>query len=792
MNNQHHHASQAGAPDTAEHAPKKLVKDPVCGMTIDPAKAAAVQIYQGETIHFCSTGCEKKFLAAPATYISPTPRVKMAAAKDSMYTCPMHPEILQDHPGDCPKCGMALEPVTPSANDGENYELADMKRRFWISTFLTLPLFAASMLDMVPGLSLQHRLPPGWFGWLQFALATPVTLWGGFPLLVKAWRSVRNVSPNMFTLIGLGALSAYFFSLVALVFPQAFPDAFRSHAASGHGAVDLYFEAAAVIITLVLLGQVLELSARAATGGAIKALLGLKATIAHRVDDDGAEKDVPLEHVHKGHMLRVKPGEKVPVDGVVVSGESYVDESMITGESKPLLKAKADKVTGSTLNTTGSFIMRAERVGSETLLSQIVNMVSAAQRSRAPIQRLADIVSAWFVPAVVLVAVITFIVWAVFGPQPRFAYAFVNAVAVLIIACPCALGLATPMSIMVGVGNAARHGILVKNAEAMETLVKVDTLVVDKTGTLTEGKPSVIEVFAAPGFEKNTVLSTAAALEVSSEHPLARAIVEAAGAQVTEEQINSKDVSDFASMTGSGVTAEIRGQKFALGNEELMEKSGISTTAAEEFAATHRSRGETVVYLARGETLAGVIAIADKIKPTTKDAIIELTQKGIQVMMLTGDNEETARAVANQLGIKDFKAGIKPEDKAAYVQTLITSGHITAMAGDGVNDAPALALAHVGIAMGTGTDAAIESAGITLVKGDLGKIVTAIQLSHGTMANIKQNLIFAFAYNLLGVPIAAGLLYPFFGILLSPMLGAAAMSLSSVSVITNALRLRGR
>ncbi len=779
MNHSHHNHEH-----THETLPQGKVKDPVCGMIIDPARAAAKQQYKGETIYFCNLGCEKKFLLSPETYLQPKPRVKVAAAPTqhgAMYTCPMHPEILQDHPGDCPKCGMALEPVTPTAEPTENHELQDMKRRFWLSTVLTLPLFVASMLDMVPALSLQHRLPQGWFGWLQFALATPVTLWAGFPLLAKAWRSIKNISPNMFTLIGLGTLSAYFFSVIALVFPQWFPAAFRGHG----GSVDLYFEAAAVITSLVLLGQVLELTARDATGGAIKALLGLKATTAHRVTAAGSEEDIPLEHVHKGDLLRVRPGEKIPVDGIVTEGQSYVDESMITGESIPAEKRAGDAVTGSTINTTGSFVMKAERIGSETLLSQIVNMVSAAQRSRAPIQRLADLVSAWFVPAVVLVAALTFVTWTIFGPEPRYAYAFVNAVAVLIIACPCALGLATPMSIMVGVGNAARQGILIKNAEALEGLGKVDILVVDKTGTLTEGKPSVVATFAAAEFSEQAVLETAAALEKSSEHPLARAIVAAA-------KNASGSVTDFQSVTGSGVTAKVAGVEYALGNEKMMLDRGISDSAADAFAREHRARGETVVYLARGNNLAGLIAIADRIKATSPAAIQALKANGIQVVMLTGDNAQTAQAIAHALGIADFRADVKPADKAAFVEKLIGEGHSVAMAGDGVNDAPALARAHVGIAMGTGTDVAMESAGITLVKGDLMKIATARELSVGTMRNIRQNLLFAFGYNLLGVPIAAGLLYPFFGILLSPMLGAAAMSLSSVSVISNALRLRKR
>lgn len=793
----HDHSAHAG-----------LVKDPVCGMTIDPAKAAARQVYKGETIHFCSLHCEKKFLADPEAYTKPKDSVDAGSAPRSnlaeghpgaIYTCPMHPEVVQDHPGDCPKCGMALEPMVQTEEHTENHELKDMKRRFWFSAILSLPLFAVSMLDMIPGMNIQHRLPAGWFGWLQFALATPVTLWGGFPLLKKAWRSVKNISPNMFTLIGLGTLSAYFFSVVALVFPGIFPAAFRGHMGQVHGGtgvggamdgvtptVDLYFEAAAVITTLVLLGQVLELVARDATGGAIRALLGLKAKTAHAVGAHGGDNDIPLEEVYPGMLLRVKPGEKVPVDGIVTEGMSFVDESMLTGESIPLEKKAGERVTGSTLNTTGSFVMRAERVGSETLLAQIVEMVSSAQRSRAPIQRLADIVSAWFVPAVVAVAAMTFIVWVIFGPEPRYAYAFVNAVAVLIIACPCALGLATPMSVMVGVGNAARQGILIKNAEALETLGKVDTLVVDKTGTLTEGKPSVVAVYAAAPLEANAVLANAAALEKSSEHPLARAIVN----EAVDKNLSVPAISDFMSVTGSGVQAKIAGRKNYLGNEKMMLQHGFDITPARSFIDEHRGRGETVVFLGEENRLVGVIAIADKIKASTPEAIRLLKEDGVQIVMLTGDNAQTAAAIARELGIDNFHADVKPEDKSAYVAELVNEGRIVAMAGDGVNDAPALARAHVGIAMGGGTDVAMESAGVTLVKGDLTKIADARLLSRRVLGNIRQNLFFAFFYNLLGVPVAAGVLYPFFGLLLSPMLGAAAMSLSSVSVIMNALRLK--
>jgi len=714
---------------------------------------------------------------------NPAPlQVAGKGATATLYTCPMHPEVIQDHPGDCPKCGMALEPMVQTEEHTENHELKNMKRRFWVSASLTIPLFMATMLDMLPSFSISHRLPQGLFGWLQFALATPVTLWGGWPLLVKAWRSVTNISPNMFTLIGLGTLSAYFFSVIALLFPGIFPAAFKGHG----GSVELYFEAAAVITTLVLLGQVLELIARDSTGGAIKALLGLRAKTAHRLDASGTEEEIPLEHVHKDDLLRVRPGEKVPVDGVLVEGTSHVDESMITGEPVPVQKKSGDPVTGSTINTTGSFVMRAERVGSETVLAQIIEMVGSAQRSRAPIQRLADSVSAWFVPAVVLVALMTFIAWTILGPEPRFAYGFVNAVAVLIIACPCALGLATPMSIMVGVGHAARQGILIKDAEALETLRKIDTLVVDKTGTLTEGAPSVVALFAASGLNETQVLANAAALEQSSEHPLARAIVRSA----LDRELQLPAATDFLSLTGSGVQARIAGRMILLGNEKLMLAKGVDINAAQQFVAEHRARGETVVFLAHENCLTGAVAVADQIKASTPEAIRLLKAEGVRVVMLTGDNEQTASAIAVQLGIADFRADVKPHDKAAYVAQLVATGRKVAMAGDGINDAPALAHAHVGIAMGTGTDVAMESAGVTLVKGDLSKIAVARQLSRRVMGNIRQNLFFAFVYNVLGVPVAAGALYPFFGVLLSPMIGAAAMSLSSVSVIVNALRLR--
>ncbi len=788
----HEHAGHSHGPATA---PGK-VRDPVCGMVIDPANAAAKTEYKGETIYFCNLKCEQKFLASPDSYLSTQGPVQRVAVKGSLFTCPMHPEILQDHPGDCPKCGMALEPVLPSTDpEAENHELKDMKRRMYISIGLTLPLFFVSMADMIPGRPLQNLLPAGWLGWFQLALATPATFWGGWPLLVKAFKSVKNVSPNMFTLIGLGTLSAFGYSLVALLFPEIFPADFRGMAHAGTGAahgvmpmIDLYFESAAVITTLVLLGQVMELTARDSTGGAIKALLGLKATTAHIVSPYGSESDIPLEDVYPGAKLRVRPGEKVPVDGKVVEGRSFLDESMITGESLPVEKRAGDKVTGSTLNGSGSFVMVAERVGEETLLSQIVQMVAGAQRSRAPIQRLADVVSAWFVPAVVLSAAVTFVIWALLAPEQRFSYAFVNAVAVLIIACPCALGLATPMSIMVGVGNAAGKGILIKDAAALETLSRIDTLVADKTGTLTEGKPAVVAMLAIAGLSEQQMLGFAAALEQASEHPLARAIVKAAGER--DDTATVPAAGDFQSVTGSGAVATIEGAIWRIGNADFMRNFGVDLAAAAEFADGRRRRGETVVYLAKQEQLMGAIAVADKVKSSTAAALAQLKSAAVNVIMLTGDNQQTAQAIANELGIGTFVADVKPADKEAYVAKLISEGKIVAMAGDGINDAPALARAHVGIAMGTGTDVAMESAGLTLVSGDLTKVAEARQLSERVMRNIRQNLFFAFFYNIIGVPVAAGVLYPFFGMLLSPMFAAAAMSMSSVSVILNALRLR--
>ncbi len=695
----------------------------------------------------------------------------------------MHPEVVRDAPGSCPICGMALEPRTTVPEEEENPELVSMRRRFWVSLALSLPLFVMEMgPHVIPGFNPRELLPPVILKWAGFALATPVVLWGGMPFFVRFWQSVRTWNPNMFTLIGLGVGVAYGYSLVAVFFPGIFPASFRVEG----GEVGTYFEAAAVITTLVLLGQVLELKARSQTGAAIKKLLGMAPKTARRVGMDGSEEDVPLEQVNPGDLLRVRPGEKVPVDGVVVEGSSSVDESMVTGEPIPVQKQKDDKVIGATVNSTGSFIMRAERVGAETLLAQIVRMVADAQRSRAPIQRLVDIVAAYFVQVVVSIAVLTFIVWAVFGPEPRFTLALINAVAVLIIACPCALGLATPMSIMVATGKGATAGVLFKNAEAIEIMKKVNTLVVDKTGTLTIGKPKLVEVVTAEGFDEGSLLYYAASIEKGSEHPLAAAIV--GGAE--ERDVKPGKVESFESRTGRGVTGKVDGHDVAFGNLKLHEELGVNMTGLTEKADRMRRDGQTVMFLAVDGKPAGLIGVADPIKDTTPKAIKELHEEGVRIVMLTGDNRTTAEAVAGRLGIDEVVAEVLPDQKAETVKRLQGEGRMVAMAGDGVNDAPALAQAHVGIAMGTGTDVAMESAGVTLVKGDLGGIVRARRLSRATMRNIKQNLFFAFVYNSLGIPVAAGVLYPFFGILLSPIFAAAAMSFSSVSVVGNALRLR--
>ena len=696
------------------------------------------------------------------------------------WTCPMHPEVIQDHPGTCPKCGMALEPTT-AGGDEENAELVDMTRRFWISALLSLPLVVVGMAEFLPDNPFMPIMHAWWFNWAELAIATPVVLWGGWPFFVRFWTSIRTWNLNMFSLIGLGVGVAYLYSVVATMAPGIFPPAFRSE-----GNVLVYYEAAAIITTLVLLGQVLELRARSQTSSAIKQLLGLAPKTARRVNQDGSEEDVPLESVQPGDHLRVRPGEKVPVDGKVTDGHSSIDESMITGEPMPAEKKPGDKVIGATVNATGSFVMVAENVGADSLLSRIVHMVAQAQRSRAPIQRLADVVSAYFVPIVVLVAVATFAVWALIGPSPRLAHALVNAVAVLIIACPCALGLATPLSIMVATGKGATMGVLFRDAEAIETLRKVDTLIVDKTGTLTLGKPKLASVRTFAGFAEQDVLRIAASLEQGSEHPLAAAIVEGAKARGA----SPGPVDGFASVTGKGVTGRVGQAQVALGNKALMDQVGVDAAAVQRDADASRSEGQTVMHLAIDGKLAALIGVADPIKDTTPEAIKAFHEEGIRIVMLTGDNDVTAKAVARKLGIDEVVANVLPDQKVEHVKRLQAEGRFVAMAGDGINDAPALAQAQVGIAMGTGTDIAMESAGVTLVKGDLRGIVRARRLSRATLRNIKQNLVFALGYNVLGVPIAAGVLYPFFGLLLSPIIAAAAMSLSSISVVGNSLRLR--
>ncbi len=801
MNHDHHDHSRHGhGMQTAEVTNAAgAVTDPVCGMAVDPDAAAGSATHAGTTYYFCSRHCQQKFEADPEKYTGPAPAREGGSccggakavspppltpppAGAVKYTCPMHPEIVRDGPGTCPKCGMALEPMTPQAEEDDT-ELRDMTRRFWVGAVLTAPLLVLAMGPMV-GLPLPGWLDHGGKAWLEFALATPVVLWAGWPFFVRAWQALRNGTANMFTLIALGTGAAWAFSTVATVAPDLFPAGFRD----AHGALPAYFEAAAVIVTLVLLGQVLELRARRQTGAAVRALLDLTPKTARRVEPDGSDADVPLGDVRVGDRLRVRPGEKVPTDGEVVEGTSAVDESMVTGEPIPVSKRPGDAVTGGTLNTTGGFVMRATRVGSETLLSRIIALVGEAQRSRAPVQRLADRVAAWFVPAVVVVAVVTFIAWAAFGPPPALAYALVNAVAVLIIACPCALGLATPMSVMVGVGRGAREGVLVRNAEALERMERVDTVVVDKTGTLTEGKPKLVTVEPAPGFAADELLRVAAALEVGSEHPIATAVV--AGAK--ERNVSPARVEGFESVSGMGVRGRLDGRSVVLGNRRMLEEAGAGDLGAVSARADAlRGEGQTVVFVAADGKVAGLLGVADPIKATTADALARLHAEKVTVVMLTGDNRRTAEAVARTLGIDRIEAEVLPDQKADAVRRLQAEGRVVAMAGDGVNDAPALAAADVGIAMGTGTDVAMESAGVTLVKGDLRGIAKAQHLSRAAMSNIRQNLFFAFAYNVLGVPVAAGVLYPLFGLLLSPMIAAAAMSLSSVSVVANALRLRG-
>jgi Cu+-exporting ATPase len=754
------------------------VIDPVCGMTVDPHTAKHRADYRGHTYYFCSAGCREKFVADPQKYLGA--RQAETVPEDTIYTCPMHPQIRQVGPGSCPICGMALEPEIAGTEVGPNPELVDMTRRFWIGLVLSLPVVALEMgghltnLHMLLGKNLSN--------WIQFVLATPVVLWAGWPFFVRGWQSLVTRNLNMFTLIAMGTGVAWLYSVVAVLMPNLFPAAFRDT----EGAVAVYFEAAAVITVLVLLGQVLELRAREATSGAIRALLDLAPKTARRVNDDGSDEEISLDTVQVGDRLRVRPGDKVPVDGVVLEGRSALDESMVTGESMPVTKEKDSRVIGGTINKSGSFVMRADKIGRDTLLSRIVQMVASAQRSRAPIQRLADQVSAWFVPTVIAIALIAFMAWATFGPEPRFAFGLVAAVSVLIIACPCALGLATPMSIMVGVGRGAQAGVLIKNAEALERMEKIDTLVTDKTGTLTEGKPKVVAVKPAPGFDETKVLQLAASVERGSEHPLAGAIVAAAA----ERNLALSPVRDFDSPVGKGVIGMIEDKRLALGNARFLGELNIDTSALSAEAERLRGDGATAIFLAVNGKPAGVIAIADPVKATTPDALRALAAEGIRVVMLTGDNRTTAQAVARLLGIAEVEAEVLPDRKSAIVEKLHREGRAVAMAGDGVNDAPALAAAEVGIAMGTGADVAIESAGITLLKGDLTGIVKARALSAAVMRNIRQNLFFAFIYNALGVPVAAGVLYPIFGVLLSPIIAAAAMALSSVSVVGNALRLR--
>jgi P-type Cu+ transporter len=755
-----------------KHAPLPI--DPVCGMEVDKSYAAGTSHYRGTTYYFCNPGCKKKFDANPSAYVGEEKPAPPPAMPGTIYTCPMHPEVRQEGPGSCPKCGMALEPETVSAVEEKNPELRDMTIRFWVSAVFTVPLVVFAMLRHMPaGHDLLGPTAMTWGSWIELGLATPVVLWGGWPFFQRAWASIVNRHLNMFTLIGFGVAVAYLYSVLATVVPFLFP----VH-------VGVYFEAAAAIVTLVLLGQVLELRARSRTGAAIRALLGLAPKTARLVDKKG-ERDVPLEHVQRGDTLRVRPGEKVPVDGMVLEGSSNVDESMVTGEPLPVEKREGDRVIGATVNTTGSLLMRAERVGSETLLSQIVQMVAQAQRSRAPIQKLADTVSAWFVPLVLLVAIATFVVWMISGPSPRFGFALVNAVAVLIIACPCALGLATPMSVMVAAGKGASAGVLFRNAEAIETLRKIDTLVVDKTGTLTLGKPQLASVVTTD-FDETELLRLAASVERASEHPLAAAII--SGAESRGIRVDA--AKQFESITGKGVFGVVDDHRVFLGNRLLLDEIHVNAGALAEWAEKLRGDGQTVMFVVVDGKTAGLISVADPVKETTAEAIRELHAEGLRIVMLTGDSRTTAEAVAKRLGIDEVIAEVLPDQKAEAVKKLQAEGRRVAMAGDGINDAPALAQAEVGIAMGTGTDVAMESADVTLVKGDLRGIVRARRLSQATMKNIRQNLFFAFIYNALGVPIAAGVLYPVFGILLSPMIAAAAMSFSSVSVIGNALRLR--
>ncbi|MBB6301244.1 Cu+-exporting ATPase [Rhizobium leucaenae] len=778
------HFCSEGCRNKFEATPENYLtaKDPVCGMDVDRATARHFLKHEGEKFYFCSGGCKTKFEADPAAYLDGKKPAPAPMPKGTLYTCPMHPKVISDHPGDCPKCGMALEPMgVPAADEGPNPELVDFVSRLWISAALSLPLLILAMGPML-GLPLRDRIGEPAATWIELVLATPVVLWAALPFFRRAWNSVLNRSPNMWTLIGLGVGTAYLYSLVATLVPDIFPMSFR-----GHGeAVPVYFEAASVIVALVFVGQVLELKARERTGSAIRALLDLAPKTARRIGAGGNETDVPVDDIQAGDRLRVRPGERVPVDGSVVDGQSTIDESMITGEPLPVEKAEGDALTGGTINKNGTLIMIAEKVGAETTLSRIVELVAKAQRSRAPIQTMVDRVSAVFVPAVVAAAIIAFAVWAFVGPEPRLAHALLAAVAVLIIACPCALGLATPMSIMIATGRGAQEGVLVRDAEALERFAKVDTLIVDKTGTLTEGKPNLTDIVPAVGVDEARLLSLAASLERGSEHPLAEAIV--AGAQ--ERGASLVEISGFAAKTGKGVEGSAGETKITLGNAAMMTDLGVATDALQAETDRLRGEGKTVMFVAIDKKLAGVVAVADRVKPTTAAAIKALHDSGLKIIMATGDNAQTAKAVASHLGIDEVRADMLPEGKKALIDELRAKGNVVAMAGDGVNDAPALAAADVGIAMGTGADVAMESAGITLVKGDLNGIVRARHLSEATIRNIKQNLAFAFGYNALGVPLAAGVLYPLFGLLLSPMIAAAAMSLSSVSVIANALRLR--
>jgi P-type Cu+ transporter len=765
-----------GQHGVADKAAVDAAIDPVCGMRVDPATARHRTTHKGQDYFFCSGRCRERFEAEPEKFLQPK-QAEPAAPAGTIYTCPMHPEVRQVGPGSCPICGMALEPEQVSLDDAPDPELADMTRRFWIALVLTLPVFA---IEMGSHIGLMHLVPPAWSNWISLVLATPVVLWAGAPFFVRGWNSLVTRNLNMFTLIAMGTGVAWAYSVVGTLAPQLFPPAFRDM----HGAVAVYFEAAAVITVLVLLGQVLELRARARTSGAIRALLGLAPKTARRIGAQGDE-DVAIDAIAIGDLLRVRPGEKIPVDGVITEGSSFVDESMVTGESMPVSKAEGARAIGGTVNQSGGLIVRADRIGRDTMLARIVDMVARAQRSRAPIQRLADRVAGWFVPAVIAAALLAFAAWMTFGPEPRFTFGLVAAVTVLIIACPCALGLATPMSIMVGIGRGAHSGILIRDAEALEQFEHIDTIVLDKTGTLTEGKPKVIAIIPADGFEENQLLRLAASVERGSEHPLAAAILQAAA----DRKLNLVEAANFAAPSGKGATGTVDGKAVALGNALLMSERNIVTRDLDSAAEAARQNGATVIFVSVEGHAAGIIAIADPVKASARSALQALRHDGLRIVMLTGDNPTTARAVAKSLGIDEVEAGVLPERKSEVVQRLRHEGRRVAMVGDGVNDAPALAAADVGIAMGGGTDVAIESAGVTLLTGDLMGLVRARRLSVATMRNIRQNLTFAFLYNAAGVPIAAGVLYPVFGILLSPMVGAAAMALSSVSVIANALRL---